>query len=278
MAAVPEETVETVRAFCEKLRRSGQKLARQIPVLPRAVYRRHFGRTAISFGQIPIGINTSTIEPVFMNLRKGGVEKVFAMDKQDTVAFAEGIANMIQQEALDCELYVIDPEKLLSAGHINIEHYISRQIEDMICRLFWIAVERNNAYKSAGGTVPDTVDMHPVVTILMGLGQIKKQLTIDGADKLQVMLEKTRGRYGLFFWVIDDYQSANSYSAEGWCNGEGIWIGNGIEGQMRFEINRQNRIPAKTLDFTSGYLVRKAKAQPIRLLISDRIVMEEEDE
>lgn len=278
VAAAPEETVETVRAFCEKLRKSGQKPARQIPILPRAVYRKHFGRTAISFGQIPIGINTSTIEPVFMNLRKGSVEKVFAMDKQDTVAFVEGIVNVIQQDALDCELYVIDPEKLLPAGHIDSGHYISGQIEDVICRLFWMAVERNNAYKSAGGTVPDTVDMHPVVTILMGLGQIKKQLTADGADKLQVMLEKTRGRYGLFFWVIDDYQSTNSYSAEGWCNGEGIWIGNGIEGQMRFMIDRQNMIPAKDLDFTSGYLVRKAKAQPIRLLISDRIVMEEEDE
>ncbi len=278
VAIAPEETSKTVRAFCEELRKSGQRPAKQIPVLPKAVYRKHFGETPISFEQIPVGINTSTIEPVFMNLRKGDVGKVFAIEKQDTAAFAEGIANVIQQEASDCELYVIDPEKLLSVEQMDKEHYVSEQMEDMVCKLFWMAVERNNAYKSAEGTLPNTVDLHPVVTILMGLGQIKRQLSDDGADKLKVLLEKTSGRYGLFFWVIDDYQSTNSYSAESWCNGEGIWIGNGIKEQMRFEIDRQTVISAKNVDFTSGYLVRKAKAQSIKLMLSDQIVVEEEDE
>lgn len=278
VAIEPEKTIETVKAFCEKLRNMGQNIAKQIPVMPKVVYRKHFGKESVSFEQIPIGIKSSTIEPVFMNLRKGSVGKVFAMDKQDIVPFAEGIANVIQQEALDCELYVIDPEKLLSIQQIDTGHYVSEQLEDIIVKLFYIAVKRHNTYKTSKNTLSDTVDMYPIVTIFMGLGQIKKQLSVDGADKLKVLLEKTHGRYGLFFWVMDDYQSTNSYSAENWCNKEGIWIGNGIGEQMRFDINRQNIISEKNMDFTNGYLVRKTKMQPIKMMISERIVMEEEDE
>lgn len=273
-----EETAEAVKSFCVQLRESGQRQARMIPVIPRAVYREHLGEE-VSFENVPLGLNSNTVRPICMNLRKGGVEQVLAMDAQDTVAFAEGLANMLQEES-DCELYVLDPNKVLSVEAIDKEHYAAEQLEDMIVKLFWLTVERHNKSKTSDMAPTEQLEACPVVVILMGVGQIKRLLSADGNDKLKVMLEKTSGRFGLFFWAVDDYQSTNAYSTEAWCKGDGIWIGNGIGEQIRLKVNRRNPSFAKKLDATNGFLIRKMNVQSVKLLISERMgrEMEEEDE
>jgi len=278
VAEKAEETIMTVKEFCEKLRSSEQKQAKPIPVIPRAVYMKHLGIVGISFDNLPIGLNIITAEPVCMNLEKGAVTQVLAMDRQDTIAFAEGIANMIWQVS-DCELYVIDPGRLLMMEENDAEHYVFEQFENLVVKLFEITRDRNNEYKLSNGTPPATIDMHPIVVMLIGLGQIKELLDADRKDKLKVMLEKTSGKYKLFFWVFDTYQSSKGYTTENWCNGDGIWIGNGIGDQSRFQYNRKNPALSKNFDFTGGFLIRRANAQPVKLLISERMGVEaEEDE
>ena len=102
----------------------------------------------------------------------------------------------------------------------------------------------------------------------------------DGKDKLKVLLEKTSGKYGLYYWAFDDYNSSNSYNTESWCNGDGIWIGNGIGDQIKMKYNRKNAALTKNIDCTSGFYIRRTNAQLVKLLISERIgrEVEEEDE
>lgn len=272
-----ENTADVVKAFCKELVGLGQKRAKAIPVMPRTVYRSRMADVRVSFENVPIGLNTVTAEPVCMNLRRGSVVQVLAMDKQDTTAFAEGLADLIWKIP-ECELYVLDPGKTLSLEESDREHYITEEPESTVVKLFEMTRDRNNGYKQFDGNVPDSMDMHPVVVILAGLGQIKRLLSADGADKLKVMLERTSGKYGLFYWVFDDYQSSNSYGTESWCNSDGIWIGNGIADQIRMKYNRKNMTLMKNIDFTSGFLIRRTNVQTVKLLISERIGREEDEE
>lgn len=271
-----EQTMDAVKEFCKRLKESGQNPAKPIPVMPKAVFRRHLDTEEVSFEKVPIGISADTVMPVYINLKKRNVCQVLSDDRQNTVAFIEGLANMLQAVP-EFEIYVIDPGQLLSVNDRDERYYISGQPEDMVVSLFQLTVERHNTYKLAEERMREEADWHPVITILMGLSQIKKQLSEDGRDKLRLILEKTSGKFGLFFWVVDDVQSANRYSEEKWCSGDGIWIGNGINEQVRLKVNSRNQVFAKKLDFTSGYLVRKANARLVRLLISERLEQEAED-
>lgn len=277
VATAPEKTVDSVKKFCEELAETGQKQAKTIPFMPKAVYRRHLENVKVTFENVPIGLNAVTAEPVCMNLRKGSVEQVLAMDRQDIVAFAEGLANMIWSSS-DCESYVLDPGKVLLLEEKDQEHYITEQPEAVIVKLFEMTRDRHNVYKRSDGKPPASMDMHPVVVILMGLVQLKRLLSDDGANKLKVMLEKTSGKYGLFFWVFDDYQASNRYNTESWCSGDGIWIGNGISDQVRMKYNKKNMALTKSIDFTYGFYIRRANAQLVKLLVSERMGKEAEEE
>lgn len=275
-----EKTVEAVKSFCAELARSGQKKAKVVPVMPKAVLERHLEEVRVTFENIPIGLNTGTAEPVCLNLRKGNTGQILAMDRQDTVAFVEGLLRVLAKIP-ECERYVLDPDKALSANEIDSEHYTAEQVEDFVQKLFSLTVERHNADKIAGQKSREITDWQPVIVVLMGLGQIRKQLSDDGKDKLRLILEKTSGKFGLYFWSVDDERSSHSYSGEKWCTGDGIWVGNGIGDQMRLKIYRKDIMFTKKVDFTCGYLVRKSKVRPVKLVLSDRFgreVEEEEDE
>lgn len=278
----PDQTAEAVKAFCKELKSSEQKKAKMIPVLPKAVYWEHVREVDASFENIPIGLDVNTVEPVCMNLRRGNVGQVLAMDRQDTVGFTEGLANMLLRLP-GCELYVLDVGKVLTLDQTDQEHYVTESPEEFVVRLFQITRDRHNQYKAyygsgGNGSPSASPDMPPIVVILMGLGQIRKLLSEDGKDKLKLILEKTSGKFGLFFWVIDDYQSSNGYSTENWCNGDGLWIGNGIGDQIRLKYNRRNITLTKSMDFTGGFLIRKANIQAVKLLISERLGREAEEE
>jgi len=271
-----EQTMGAVKEFCKRLKESGQNPAKPIPVMPKAVFRRHLDTEAVSFEKVPIGIGADTVMPVYINLRKGSVCQVLSNDRKDTAAFIEGLVNMLQGIP-EFEIYVIDPAQLLTLNDMDERYYISGPPEDMIVSLFQLTVERHNTYKLAESRILDNADWHPVITVFMGLGEIKKQLSDDGRDKLRLILEKTSGKFGLFFWAVDDVQSANRYSEEKWCSGDGIWIGNGINDQVRLKVNIRNQVYMRKMDFTNGYLVRKSNARLVKLLISERLEQEAGD-
>lgn len=277
VAENPQQTVAVIKDFCKQSKETAAYFARTVPLMPKIVRQKHMEGIDISFENVPIGMDVDTVEPVCLNLKRVCVEQVLAMDRQDTVAFMEGLANLLLQTS-DCECFVFDPEQLLTVEGIDAEHYITEHPEKAIVHLFDMTVKRHNEYKLAGGNQDTQADMHPVVVIFMGLGQIRRLLSRDGQDKLRLILEKTSGRYRLSFWAVDDYPSFNTYCAETWCSGNGIWIGKGIGEQISFKVNSRNLPVVKNQDCTDGFLIRRAKLHPVKLLISDRTDMEDEDE
>lgn len=271
---ISEKTAEAVREFCDKLGSQGRKKAKPIPVVPKALYRSRLSDTEISFENVPIGLNTVTAEPMCINFRKGSVEQVLAMDRQDVAPFAEGMADMLCQ-CPECELYVVDPGKAVLAEDLDGEHHITDNFEESVIKFFELTRDRHNAHKKNNGIVSESVDMHPVVIMFVGLGLIRQQLSVDGRDKLKVLLENTSGKYGLYYWAFDDYRSSRDYSSEKWCCGDGIWIGNGITEQSQLKYSRKSAAMGQFVDFTGGFIVRKAKTQFVKLLISERFGKED---
>lgn len=269
-----EKIADVVRAFCRHLKEiETEPFARPIAVMPKTVTPEYFSTDKICFQNMPIGVKERDIENVSVNMEKGNVMHVLAMDRQDTAPFANALCELLQKCA-ECEIYVMDPGNQLHVEGMNSDHYIVENLEEGIVKLFDMTVERHNMYKRTNGN-PVNIDMHPVVVLVMGLNQVKKAISEDAADKLKLILEKTSGKYQQFYWIMDDYSSANDYCTEEWCRGEGLWIGSGITDQIRLKVTMRGRNLVRPLDFTRGYLVKKGKAEGMKLLTT---IEEEEAE
>ena len=75
---------------------------------------------------------------------------------------------------------------------------------------------------------------------------------------------------------MDDQGSASAYSQEEWCRGEGLWIGNGIGDQIRFQINGRKAEFGKYIDSDSGFVIEKGAAEKIKYLVSSHGAKEDE--
>ncbi|MCI9147243.1 MAG: type VII secretion protein EssC [Hungatella sp.] len=274
----PAQEADAVRAFCHRLKaQSGGRRAARIPAMPKTVVRESLGSLKVTFEQMPIGIRYRDLEPVCLNLVKAGTQQVLSMDRRELYPVAEGMAELIRKET-DWELYVFDPAGTMAVEGIDRDHYITDKPEEAVAKLFGTAVERHNEWKRTGGSVSGDMAMEPAVVIFAGLAQIRKLLSKDGADKLRLILEKSRGAFGMSCWAMDDYSSSSSYSTQEWCCGEGFWIGGGLGDQMRFQINGRRAEYGKYVDPASGFAVRRGNAEKLKYLVSDRWGMEEDEE
>ena len=264
-----EQIADEVRSFCRQLRENEKEyFAKPIAVMPKTVCQEYFSMEKISFGNVPVGVREKDIGNAVVNMGKGNIQHVLAMDRQDTVPFAGALCELLQQHT-KYEIYVLDPGRQLHVENMDADHYIAEKLEEGIRKLFAITVERHNAYKKTNGN-PVDVDMYPLVVFIMGLNQVKQAVSEDAGEKLGLILEKTSGKYRQFYWIMDDYSSANAYCTEPWCRGEGLWIGSGIADQIRLKVNVRSRDLVRPLDFTRGYLVKKGKAEGIKLLTTIR--------
>lgn len=259
---------DTVRAFCQRLKEeSGGKQAVPIPFMPKVLTRESLGNFQVTFEKMPIGMWYGSLEPAYLNLGKIGVQQVLSMDRRELYPVAEGMAERVQKET-DWELYVFDPAKAMIIEGLDQEHYITDKPEDGVAKLFGITVKRHNEWKRADGMASGEARRHPVVVLFVGLNQVRKLLSEDGTDKLRLILEKNKGKFWQFYWVMDDYRSSLAYGGEEWCRGEGLWIGNGIADQMSFKINGRRADFGMYMDSASGFVVRKGNMQKIKFLIA----------
>lgn len=269
-----EDTVDFVKAFCKKLKNQNtESAAKPIAVMPKVIHREFFAQEHICFQNIPIAVRSRDISTLAINMEKKNIQHVLAMDRQDIVPFASGLCDLLQNST-ELDVYVIDPGNQIHVEGMDANHYITENLEDTVKKLFSMTVERHNAYKKSNGK-PIDVDMHPVVILIMGLTQVKKAVSEDAVDKLRLILEKTRGSYSQFYWIMDDYSSANSYCTEEWCRGDGLWIGSGITEQIRLKVNVRTRNLVRPLEVTEGYFVKKGRAEHIKFLTT---IQEEEAE
>ena len=139
--------------------------------------------------------------------------------------------------------------------------------------MFNTCVLRNNNYKDTNGQ--PTVDMTPMLVVFNGYEKIKDRLSEDGKDKMIVILNRVEGFCNIHFVVCDSYRAVNQYYMDDWmgnrCGGEGVWVGNGIENQMRLTITRKTKELGREIDSRTGFYVAGGSARLMRLVMPSKL-------
>ena len=245
---------KTVRAFCSDLKSNSDYIAKKIPIMPNVVNVEDVIGKAKGLSQVPLGIAGDDFNCLYHDFTQNCVLQVLVHEMNDILCFKQGIIEVVKHIP-DAEVIVIDES--------------IPDVEKEIVRLFEIAVERNNNYKRTGGN--PTVDMHPIICIFQSMIKLKSVLSEDGYSKLYNILDKSQGVYNLAYFVMDDVMSVNRYCAEEWyqnqCKANGLWVGTGVEDQIRLQINRRQDIPNnKEYDESFGFYVEKGKFRILKLV------------
>lgn len=268
-------TADEIRKFCKKLTEQDHGQAVKIRVLPDILYCTEFMDREISFDRMPVGIYKETMNPAFLNMRKEGIMPVFAMEMQDLKGFMEGMIELLCQSS-ECDVYVLDPLHLIESDKLKEDRHIVNDLEGTVIKLFAETVERHNSFKTDAIKFEHSGYANTVV-FLLGLQKIKAQLSNDGQEKLQLILDKTKGHFKQSYFVADSYHFANQYAFETWCNGNGIWVGKGLSEQSVLHLSG-NISSSRTANYTDGCLIRQGSGKQMKLVISDYVKEEEDDE
>ncbi len=272
---VPDK-LEYLRSYCAGLRLQSQTVARKIPLLPSVVKYDHVREYIRDLKTLPVGIGKKSLQIASVNMLNKVLFPVAMREIYQITPFAEELVTVTSGMA---EVVVIDAEQLLSEDISDRCVVITKDFELCIRELFTDMVARNNSYKDANMD-QSMLDRFPEkLYIVIGLKRFYDQLSGDGKDKMNTLLDKAEAFYKLRFIVADSLMQLNLFSNEAWykrhiTGSEGIWIGDGIADQYLLRVNKISSDLYEEVGDDYGYLLERNRPTLIKLLSSRR---EEDD-
>lgn len=274
MSLTPEEDnrIEFLRKMCERWpeRESHQK-AKKIPMIPKFISGMEYADKKYGAENMVLGVSFRTYQEQIVDMTKRNILFVISQS-EDTLRFFEGGILECLSHNDSIRKVVVNGKGMLRELTGDIYETLGDDLETSIVSLFETVVERNNNYKDTQGH--PTVDMTPMLIILSDYGKLSDALSEDGKDKLRVMLDKTREFCQMYFIVTDNYQATGRYSTEGWIGnrteGTGLWLGEGVDSQMRFSVNRSRGYVTSGDESCLGYYIKGGKAAKIRPIMAEQ--------
>ena len=272
----PKDINDSVRTLFKAMTKTPQTaFAKRIPVLPDVVNPEFFNNTGVSLKQFPIGVNRANFNAEYLQFASNFITLVGAADIDKTISVAQGIAELLSSNA-DIHTIVIDADGLFVPDDNKAYEYITQNLEDAIVALFELVVERHKANKREGET-----DFDHKVYIIPATPVLCNHLSEDSIDKLSALLERGSADYGVNIIICDNASDISAYSSQGWykthCNGNGIWVGDGIAGQYNFTISKHTNELRNELADDCGVIVNKGKFKIVKLLQSNLVTDEDEE-
>ncbi|MBD5532352.1 MAG: type VII secretion protein EssC [Lachnospiraceae bacterium] len=275
-----EKLFDFIRQFAAALTQdAGGSKAKQVCAVPEFVSGLDAAKEMSSLEQMPLGVSYSTYRYVKMNAVEKNILLAIAEDGQDALNYAGGMIEMISA-AVDIRTIVFNGgrelDDLLGAAYERVDG----DYEGRITEVFNTYLLRKNHYKETNGR--PTVDMTPMLVVFNGYDTIHMSLSREGQEELDRILDEAEGFCNMYFVVCDSCRAVNQYYMQDWyrnrCNGEGVWIGSGIEKQYRLNVDEKTQELGGKISTRTGFYVAGGRAEMIRIVLPSRLAEEVDDE
>lgn len=229
---------------------TGRKAAK-IATMPENVTAEFFKETEAAGGQdlnLPVGIDTNSLAVVKYDFEKHYINCVLSQGDGYTTFLKE-----LQKELREIE---------------NTQVRVLKESD--IAQVFDEVLYRNNTYKDAVSLGEEHPSFARKVFLIEGLSERKQNLTEEENEKLQLILEKGRREYNLFFIIGETGKKMGSFTYEKWYKAHvrencGIWIGNGFADQYCLKGSSGSRYFEELKD-GYGYVLKEGKLTKAKLL------------
>ncbi len=254
------DTFDFIRKFCNNKAANTDKLAKEIPVLPKVVNYDFVEKHINNLDSVPVGVSKQSLEIVTFSLDNKVVLPVIAQDIEQCADFIVEFSKILKKIA---NTYVFDVE--------NLFDFETPDPEEFVLDIFQEMVLRNNTYKDAHLDMSSLEVFDERLYIVIGIKRLFDKLTADGKDKLKTLLEKADDIYKIHFVFVETAVKLNEFSYDDWykrhiSNGEGIWIGDGVADQYILKVSKVTSSLYDEVGDSYGYRIQKGKYTLIKLL------------
>ncbi|MCY1713976.1 type VII secretion protein EssC [Caproiciproducens galactitolivorans] len=253
---------EFIRAYCSKLSEKAETFAKRVPVLPDVVGFDTVRAEISNLEQLPVGIEKKSLATAKINLASKYLFPVIAQDIGQLQSFTQCFINVLA--ACKPAVSVLDGEQLLKADPDADYTYVSGDFEKAVQDLFTTVLIRNNRYKESQLNPKSLDEFDRKAILILGLKRIHEQLSVDGRDKLKVLLERGEAIYRIHIVIADTANDFNSLSSEPWyrkhlSGTDGIWIGDGFTDQYVLKASKITSDLYQEIGDDFGYSVVRGK-------------------
>lgn len=259
---------EDLRQFCCELEERETAYAKPIPVLPNIVNYKYVKGYVNSLDNVPIGVHKKNLEIATVNLTNRVVYPITSQEIYETKYFVEELVKVV---SCITKTVVVDAEQFFDE-HTSYQ-LVQGEYEAFVQSLFANMVERNNTYKDANLDVSTLGSYERCVYIVVGMKRFYEQLSSDGKEKLDLLLEKAESFYKLHFVIIESVSELGNYSYSSWykrhiTGADGLWIGDGVADQYLLKINKITSELYEEVGDEYGYLLSRNRPSLIKVLSS----------
>ena len=226
----------------------------------------------VSERRFPYGVSGENMLPVCMDLSRKCVLQVVSREIRHAAPYLQGLAELLS-ERCGYKTYVFDQDAAFFEDSNRKYVTVRENCESVLDEIYDKAVLRHKRNKSEQGKTENAAD-EKIALVIQDCNRLRAGFTKDGNDKLVAMLVNLKPEYGIRAFVSDDEAGAGRDYASGWrkaqCDGDGIYIGNNLGGQYILPVDDKYRNMGygKSVDGSSGYLVRQRTAEQLKLILT----------
>ena len=264
-----EDLITGINSFCNAIAETAKVFAEPIPVLPEIVNADYFVNSGyeLSFKRFVLGIDYNTMKAKEFNFLKNSLLMVAGLDKEELIPFAIQSAQVAAQIE-NTKVFVFDTVGV-SIEQPNVT-VVSSDFETAFEQIYKTVVQRHNDYKDYNGKYPLDYDLSNIYCVVIGFGDLLLSFSNEFARKVNELLKRINPAFRVHFVLCDSPLEVSKYSFEDWykqqLNGDGIWVGDGVNGQFTLNISKRNRDMNREIDNRYGFVVEHGKASFIKLL------------
>ena len=234
------------------------KRAKRIPVLPEKIDIEFMKQYSKQLDRLPIGVNVNTLDIENINLMDREVTLVTSTEMNNMLQFEKGLIKLLQETT---DVKVIDISE-------NLKENSNPNYEEAVVELFNLMVQRNHQYKKEGKE-----EFTKVVYVINSIADLINNLTLDGRNKLETLLEKNNKKYCIYIIVCDIITNVANMSISNWyreqlSDGNGIWIGNNITQQYCIKLSEYTNLNQEVKK-GFGYIVENGIAKLTKFIAEE---------
>lgn len=246
----PEKLNTYLKEFIKKLKLKYTTSAKPIAVMPKKIELSDVAESLTGIDNVPIGINCKNLKPNVYDFKSNLMSIITCKDIEEISGFIKALLE---------QLNTLQDTKLMLIDEYGI---IRKQQGDFVERFnsFTIRVNQNMENKS---------DKH-LIFVVVGIDKLIANLGPE-KERFTTNVQNAVACKNCSFIVIENATNLKAHQFDSWYKGyvvtnTGIWIGNGIDTQYALTYEADRKSINGKCGISYGYVVRKGKVTPIKVL------------
>ena len=256
-----EKMTDYIKVVSTKLNMICDVKAKKIPVLPEKVTLEVLQDQLGNIKTVPFGIERDALVPATVNLEKNFM---YHITGEDVGADPYILSAMIKaiNKINNSSMIIMDPNDVIT--ELNLPNTV---------------YDNGSCYKAIDALVEEynrkvNGDTKYTICVLIGVNSVLGKLSSIEKGKFTQLIEDSKATELIRYVLIDTIDVFKNIAFESWYKNnanlsDAIWIGNGLGNQFTIKVTTSSRLLREELPPGFGYIIRKGKANVVKLIKED---------